>query len=183
MYYLTARSVDNIISVIYILLTTSKIHIQGISCTVWTELKWTTWTSTADFCDQWWTSGFHNSDQQPSSTQRHQQLNSPKWDLVSSMVSRHFVQSLALLLWFLIPTFAKSSVTQSNHRSFDRLWPQDSNGCHLRTAALPIFWHAQAMGNLCHDSYTQFHKNSVSFVILPHPSSSTHSSKVSLQKI
>lgn len=141
MYYLTARSVDNIISAIYTLLTTSKTHIQGISCTVWTELKWMTWTSTADFCDQWWTSGFHNRDQQSSSTQRHQQLNSPKWDFVSSMVSRHFIQPLALILWFLTPTFAKSSVTQSNHRSFDlsaRLWPQNSNSCHLRTAALPI---------------------------------------------
>jgi len=122
----------------------------------------------------WSAIGFHNRDQQPSSTQRHQQLNSPQWGLVSSMTSRHFVRFLALL-WFLTPTFAKSPVTQSNHRSSDLsapLWPQDSNSCHVQLP-YPSFWHAQAMGNLCHDSYAEFHKNSVSFVMLPHPSSST----------
>jgi hypothetical protein len=95
--------------------------------------------------------------------------------LVSSMVFRHFVRSLALLLWFLTTPFARSSVTHSNHRSFyisARLWPQDSNSCHVQLP-YPSLWHAQAMGNFCHDSYTHFHKNSVSFVILSHPSSST----------
>jgi len=163
MYYLTAGSVDNIIRVIYILLTISKIHIQGISCTVWTELKWTIWTSTADFCDQRWISGFHNRDQQPSSTQ-------------TSATQKPWV-GLGFFDGF--PPFCSvfgspSMVSNTNICQVvchtiqpSQFWPLCSYDRRIQTAVTyvqlpyPSFWH------------TQFHTNSVSFVILPHPSSST----------